>query len=113
MARTPLTIRTITGDGNALVTEAADTVNGNSYVSGANTLLSFFAFGGGTVTIINPQYAQGDSSDGLKVPDRVLTLPAGVPFLWVCPMSYYDQPSGLVHIDYGQATSVAVYTLQG
>lgn len=113
MPRTALTVVMLTGEGASLVTEAADVENGNSCVPSGPTLISFYAPGGGTVTIRNPRYDQGDAADGLKVPDRILTLPPATVWLWVCPQAYYEQADGLVWLDFGQPTSVAAYAVGG
>lgn len=109
MARTPLTINMITRRGAALVAEPADTLNGNSLACAVPLLVSFSSPNGGTVTIRNPGFFDGLVTDGLKIPDRIITLPIATLFLWGCAPGPYSQPDGFVYLDFAQPTNVSVY----
>jgi hypothetical protein len=108
---TQLSVTVLPRNGASLITTAGDVANGNSFVCNTDLLCSFFSASGGTVTVHNATYLDGDSSTGIHVSDRVLTLPVATPFLWVCPANIYNQSDGMVHIDYGQTTSVSIYQI--
>jgi hypothetical protein len=108
---TQLSVTVLPRTGASLTTTPADVANGNSFLCNRDLLCSFFSVSGGTVTIRNASYIDGTPATGVAVSDRILTLPVATPFLWVCPPNIYNQLDGLVHVDYGQATSVAIYQI--
>jgi hypothetical protein len=98
--------------GTSLAPVAVDNVNGNSFANNGNTLLSLTNQGVTDLaaTIHAQSYVDGDASNGLKVPDRMIDIPAGETIL--CgPFSpdIYNDPSGNVWLDVsGPVLAIAV-----
>lgn len=117
--RTELSLVSLPRNGANLVTVAADDVNGNVVtlpgVASGSILFSFYKAGTANVTIKTYAAKDGGMSYGLIVPDRVLTLTANIPYLWVCPLfgtdAVYAQSDGTILIDYSAACSSAAYLM--
>jgi hypothetical protein len=110
-ARTVLNPITATHSGVLLSFTASDQTNGNSFRPDPHTALIVqnTTAGAITLTIHTNAFMDGDTASGLRVPDRVITVPANSvgtagPFTG----SLYRQNDGFVWIDSSAALNYMV-----
>jgi len=105
MARTSLTVQTITRTGLAMSTEAAN-ATGEQILNGGKEFI-YVANGGGapiTVTVQTPR-----TVDGLAVAELEVTIADGADaFIGPFPTGTFNQTGDLVYIDFSAVTSVTV-----
>lgn len=106
MARTALTVQTISRSGIAPSYASGDAANGHQFSNNGKTFLHVKNGGGSsiTVTIQTP-----GSVDGLAVADRTVTVANGAEkMIGPFPTTTYNQSGGLVYVDLSADTSVTL-----
>lgn len=109
MARTLISVQTVTDEGVAPVYNSAN-AEGNAIVNEGTTLLEFLNETGAAITVTVGTSA---TVDGLGVAERLVIVPGGAtriagPF----PASIYNQPDGCIYLDYSSATGLSVVALR-
>jgi hypothetical protein len=102
VSRTALTITSVSHVGASLVPVACDQDNGNSFFNDGNTVLAMTNLTGApiTVTVHAQAYVDGNSSSGLKVPDRSYTIqPTATTLAGPFAQATYNDASGNVEVD--------------
>jgi hypothetical protein len=106
MARTALPVTAPNKTGVTLGFTASDQVNGNSFVNDGRSVLVARNTGGApaTLTLRVTRIEDGDAVTGLKVPDRVVSIPvstaaAPATILGTFSQDIYNQPDGTVSVD--------------
>jgi hypothetical protein len=109
MARTPLALTHVALNGDNLVTQSCDPVNGNTVPwAGDGLLMIFTAAVPCTVSVDVATLV--DAS--LTVAARSFVLTPGTSFIWYTDrQDIYAQADGTVHFDVSDACTVSLYTL--
>lgn len=106
MARTALSVQTITRAGITPSYSAANADGHSIQNSEANFILHVKNGSGSSITVTIATAAQ---IDGLDVSDRTVTVGAGAEkVIGTFPQSIYNQSDGTVNVDFSAVTSVTV-----